>query len=201
MARRIAQEEGIDPDLFERLVRQESGFQPSVVSSAGAIGLAQLMPGTARELGVDPLDPEQNLRGGARYLRQQMDTFGDTRLALAAYNAGPGRVREYGGVPPFAETQNYVQILMGEGDDYRRLQATPDTAGRMGSPPPARPDDLQGPEESSPFDDLTDALQYLELMDSGQQMEPPRSPGIHRPSSRTPAGTRALQRFGIESLV
>jgi hypothetical protein len=199
MARSIAQEEGVDPDLFERLVQQESGFRPAVVSSAGAIGLAQLMPGTARELGVDPLDPEQNLRGGARYLRQQMDTFGDTRLALAAYNAGPGRVREYGGVPPFAETQNYVQILMGEGDDFRRMQPTASTSGTMDAPPPARPDDLKKPEESSPLDDLTKALQYLELQENEEIPFAP-SPGIHRTRSRTPAGTRALQRFGIASL-
>lgn len=116
-AQRIAIEEGVDPDLFLRLVRQESGFRPQVVSSAGAIGLAQLMPGTAEELGVDPRDPIQNLRGGARYLRQQLDTFGDPVLALAAYNAGPGAVRRYGGVPPFRETQGYVRAILGGGVD------------------------------------------------------------------------------------
>jgi soluble lytic murein transglycosylase-like protein len=121
-ARMIAIEEGIDPDLFLRLVGAESSFNPDAVSSKGATGLAQLMPGTAAELGVDPTDPIQNLRGGARYLRQQLDEFGDPVLALAAYNAGPGNVRKYGGVPPFAETQNYVSKIMG---DYSGAGSTP----------------------------------------------------------------------------
>jgi hypothetical protein len=113
LARSIAIEEGIDPELYVRLVRQESAFNPDARSDAGAIGLAQLMPGTAADLGVDPTDPVQNLRGGARYLRQQLDRFGSVPLALAAYNAGPGRVSEYGGIPPFEETQNYVRRILG----------------------------------------------------------------------------------------
>jgi soluble lytic murein transglycosylase-like protein len=121
-ARMIAIEEGVDPDLFLRLVGAESSFNPDAVSSKGATGLAQLMPDTAAELGVDPTDPIQNLRGGARYLRQQLDEFGDPVLALAAYNAGPGNVRKYGGVPPFAETQNYVSKIMG---DYSGAGSTP----------------------------------------------------------------------------
>lgn len=108
-----ARRNNLDPDLFLRLIQQESGFQPHVTSSAGAYGPAQLMPGTAADLGVDPRDPLQNLEGGARYLRQQMDTFGDPRLALAAYNAGPGAVQKYGGVPPYEETQNYVASILG----------------------------------------------------------------------------------------
>ena len=115
MATAIAREEGVDPDLFLRLIQQESSFNPDAVSSAGAIGLGQLMPGTAADLGVDPYEPEENLRGSARYLRQQLDEFGDTRIALAAYNAGPGNVRKYGGIPPFEETQNYVSKILGTG--------------------------------------------------------------------------------------
>jgi len=113
LASQIAQQEGVPADLFLRLVNQESRFNPNAVSGAGAIGLAQLMPGTARDLGVDPNDPVQNLTGGARYLRQQLDTFGQPDLALAAYNAGPGNVRKHGGIPPFKETQNYVSTILG----------------------------------------------------------------------------------------
>ena len=113
LAQKIAVEEGVDPDLFLRLVEAESSFNPNASSPAGAIGLTQLMPGTASDLGVDPTDPVQNLRGGARYLKQQLDRFGDPTLALAAYNAGPGNVRKYGGIPPFPETQAYVDRIMG----------------------------------------------------------------------------------------
>lgn len=105
----------IPGDLFLRLVGQESSYNPGAVSPKGAQGLAQLMPGTAAELGVDPTDPLQNLDGGARYLRQQYDRFGDWGLALAAYNAGPGAVQKYGGVPPFEETQNYVSKILNGG--------------------------------------------------------------------------------------
>jgi hypothetical protein len=120
-ARQIATEEGVDPDLFLKLVNQESRFRPDALSPKGAMGPAQLMPGTARELGVDPSDPLQNLRGGARYLKQQLNTFGDPALALAAYNAGPGAVRKYGGIPPFRETQNYVATILGGGAPQARL--------------------------------------------------------------------------------
>lgn len=113
LASQIAAEEGVPADLFLKLVNQESRFRPDARSPKGAMGLAQLMPGTAQELGVDPSDPVQNLRGGARYLRQQLNTFGDPALALAAYNAGPGAVRKYGGIPPFRETQNYVSTILG----------------------------------------------------------------------------------------
>ena len=112
-ARQAARRHGIPEDLFLRLVRQESGWNPRAVSHKGAIGLAQLMPGTARGLGVDPRDPAQNLDGGARYLVQQYRRFGSWRLALAAYNAGPGAVAKHSGVPPYRETRNYVRAIMG----------------------------------------------------------------------------------------
>lgn len=108
----------IDPRLFASLVWSESYFNPAAVSRVGAIGLAQLMPGTAAGLGVDPWDPVENLHGGARYLRAQLDAFGSVELALAAYNAGPGAVRQYGGIPPYAETQFYVLRVLGH---YERL--------------------------------------------------------------------------------
>lgn len=112
-ARAMARKHGIPEDLFLRLVQQESGWNPSARSHKGARGLAQLMPGTAAKLGVDASDPVQNLEGGARYLRMMYNTFGSWRLALAAYNAGPGAVAKYGGVPPFRETKNYVRIIHG----------------------------------------------------------------------------------------
>lgn len=113
LARDAAARHGIPADLFLRLVQQESGWNPQAVSPKGAIGLAQLMPGTAQLLGVDATDPVQNLEGGARYLRAQYETFGTWPLALAAYNAGPGAVQEHGGIPPYAETQGYVRAIWG----------------------------------------------------------------------------------------
>jgi len=111
LARKAALEVGVPSSVFIRLVRQESGGNPNALSPVGAIGLTQLMPGTAEGLGVDPHDPWQNLLGGARYLKQQLDRFGRIDLALAAYNAGPGAVEKYGGVPPYRQTQNYVASI------------------------------------------------------------------------------------------
>ncbi|HYK53734.1 MAG TPA: lytic transglycosylase domain-containing protein [Candidatus Eremiobacteraceae bacterium] len=109
-----AQRNHLDPALLDTVIGQESGFRPDVVSSAGAVGLMQLMPATARELGVsDPFDPAQNVEGGAKYLRSLLDRYdGRLDLALAAYNAGPGAVDHFGGVPPYKETQEYVSSIM-----------------------------------------------------------------------------------------
>jgi soluble lytic murein transglycosylase-like protein len=105
---------GLSPALLTGLIRQESGFNPSARSSAGALGLTQLMPSTAASLGVaEPLDPAQSIEGGARYLAGMLRRFGgDTASALAAYNAGPGAVEQYGGVPPYPETQQYVAKVL-----------------------------------------------------------------------------------------
>lgn len=113
MAKAAALRHGVPTDLFLRLVQQESGWNARALSHKGAIGLAQLMPGTAALLGVDPHDPRQNLDGGARYLAQQYRAFRSWRLALAAYNAGPKAVEKYGGVPPYKETTNYVKVIWG----------------------------------------------------------------------------------------
>lgn len=114
LARSAARRHAIPEDLFLRLVQQESNWNARAKSHAGAQGLAQLMPGTARLLGVSNVwDPYENLDGGARYLRMMYDEFGSWRLALAAYNAGPAAVKRHGGVPPFRETRNYVRIIWG----------------------------------------------------------------------------------------
>jgi soluble lytic murein transglycosylase-like protein len=111
----------LSPALIEALVWQESRWHPEAVSPVGARGLAQLMPGTARQMGVDAGDPFANLEGGARYLREQLNRFdGDIEKALAAYNAGPGRVAQAGGVPRIRETQVYVSSIMGRLSDHSR---------------------------------------------------------------------------------
>lgn len=112
-AAQIAQQYGIPTGLFASLISAESGWNPNAGSPAGAYGLAQLMPGTASGLGVNIKDPLQNLKGGAMYLSQQYKKYNDWTKALAAYNAGPGNVDKYGGVPPFAETQAYVKKVLG----------------------------------------------------------------------------------------
>ncbi|MBA4050436.1 MAG: transglycosylase [Erythrobacter sp.] len=111
----------LSPSLLEALVWQESRWNENAVSPVGAQGLAQLMPGTARYLGVDPRDPFANLEGGARYLREQLDRFGgDLEKALAAYNAGPGRVERAGGIPNIRETKQYVAAIMGRLSNHAR---------------------------------------------------------------------------------
>jgi hypothetical protein len=110
---KVALETGVDPALLDSLVAAESGYNPMAKSPVGAMGLTQLMRGTAEEMGVtNPFDPVQNLRGGAGYLSKMMKRFGDLPLALAAYNAGPGRVEKAGGVPNIPETKAYVDRVM-----------------------------------------------------------------------------------------
>ncbi len=114
-ARAVAQQYGVDPDIFVRQINQESGFQTGRRSKAGAAGIAQFMPDTARAYGVNVDDPYSSLDGAARHMRDLLQQFhGDYRLALAAYNAGAGNVTKYGGVPPFQETQKYVRAILGD---------------------------------------------------------------------------------------
>lgn len=113
VAKAAAAKHGVPEDLYLRLVQRESGWNAGAVSPMGAVGLAQIMPSTADRLGIDVDNPAQNLEGGARYLRMMYDKFGTWRLALAAYNAGPGAVEEHDGIPPYDETVAYVSAILG----------------------------------------------------------------------------------------
>lgn len=117
-----AKANNVDPALLDSLVQTESSYDPAARSRAGAMGLSQLMPDTARSMGVaNPFDPAQNLHGGAKYLRGLLDRFGDLPKAVAAYNAGPGAVERHGGIPPYAETQAYVRKVLA-GYEARKSQ-------------------------------------------------------------------------------
>lgn len=134
IARRAATATSLPVELIEAVIQQESAGRPQAVSAKGAGGLMQLMADTAREMGVsDVFDPEENVMGGSRYLKMLLDEFGDLPLALAAYNAGPQAVRKYGGIPPFAETQNYVAAIM---QRLARTSETPSMRQKENAPLP-----------------------------------------------------------------
>ena len=191
---------GVPEDLFRRLIAQESNFDPTAVSPKGAAGIGQVMPETARDpgYGVRPLaaedlmDPAENIRFSADYLGAMMREFdGDVPLALAAYNAGPGAVQEYGGVPPFAETQNYIEKILGSPG----MEVPPSRSYR----PVARPEGEEQAENNSFLDSLPSALSYMDLAGLAENRTPLLdSPGVIRP--RAGAGTRALKQLGIASL-
>ena len=188
---------GIPEDIFRRLIAQESNFNATAVSNKGAQGLGQVMPDTGRDpgYGVRPLaaedlmDPAENIRFSADYLGAMMRKFdGDMPLALAAYNAGPGAVMEYGGVPPFEETQNYVQAILGDQLPLERSMR-----------PVARPAPEDQAMNESGSGGIADALSYMDLAGLAEapraQMNPP---GVRRPAAGS--GTRALKQLGIASL-
>ena len=148
LIRESAKQNGISATLLDALIKQESGFRAKIVSPSGAVGLTQLMPATAKSLGVsNSYDPAQNIEGGAKYLKQQLDKFGgDISLALAAYNAGPGAVTKYGGIPPYAETQNYVKSVLG---DYNARKSNETAVAEIGD---------KKIEDPQTFKDTTDAI-------------------------------------------
>lgn len=115
MVNEAAMKYGVDSKFIKCIIQQESGFKPNATSWCGAMGMMQLMPGTAKSLGVkNAYDPKENIMGGVKYIKQQLDRFGgDREKALAAYNAGPGAVQKFGGIPPYRETQKYVKNIMG----------------------------------------------------------------------------------------
>ena len=161
---------GLPLNLFKALIGRESGWDPTVVSSAGAIGLGQLMPGTAQGLDVDPNNPRQNLFGAAKYLSDQYKKFGDWKLALAAYNAGPGAVTKYGGIPPYAETQAYVQNILG---DIGGLKAIQDViAGQQPQVPGTGPLTTSQPGAAAPDATRLAALQSVARIASGEKVDP-----------------------------
>ena len=124
IAMQIAESRGVDPELVNAVIETESGWNENAISPKGAKGLMQLMDSTAEHFGVkDSLDPIQNIKGGVDFLKQLLERFGDTKLALAAYNAGEGNVKKYGGIPPFEETQNYIKKIM----EMLGVQETPKT--------------------------------------------------------------------------
>jgi hypothetical protein len=173
----IAREEGIDPDLMLRVIQQESSGNPNAQSEKGAFGYMQLMPGTAKELGVDRMDPVQNMRGGARYLRQQLDEFRTVPLALAAYNAGPTVTRRYGAIPPFKETIKYVSRITGiPFTDPSLGQTRSQAAAALGVVRPmARPADLRDP-RAAQENQILQLLQQSMQGSQPQQVQPAPQP-------------------------
>jgi hypothetical protein len=201
LARRAARSAGVPPDLFVALVRQESGGRNVTNPRSGATGPTQLMPGTARGLGVDPHNFQQNLLGGARYLKQQLHTFGgNVDKALAAYNAGPGAVQQYGGIPPYAETRNYVRSI-------KNMVGHPVTVGRnvrtgsvspVGtSSSPAGPSALGLTADTSSGVDVSS---LLTMLGQQQRKQAPTSGGLPAPAftaqAAMPGGYQALASGG-----
>jgi len=117
---REATKQGLSPILALSVVKQESDFEKTAKSYVGAIGLFQIMPATAKDLGIDPYKTEENIKGGIMYLKALKDQFGSTKLALAAYNAGPGNVMRYNGIPPFNETRTYVRNILSYYEYYNK---------------------------------------------------------------------------------
>lgn len=165
-ARDAAIRNGIDPDIYVRQINQESGFNPSAVSPAGAQGIAQFMPGTARGLGLtNPFDPIASLDAGARHMAALLRNLGSYPLALAGYNAGGGAVKKYGGIPPYKETQNYVRAILGTLDPASVGKAAIPTAPTGAAPIASSSPLAQTPDNST-------ALALLALLGGNSRLTP-----------------------------
>ncbi|MGA0426601.1 MAG: lytic transglycosylase domain-containing protein, partial [Alphaproteobacteria bacterium] len=197
----VAMEEGVDPELFLRVMYTENRGQQGPVSEKGAIGLMQLMPDTAAELGVDPNNPLDNARGGARYLRQQLATFQSIPLALAAYNAGPGAVRKYNGVPPYEETRNYVAMIHGV-DAGEILPSMNDFYIRVPGEDPSRRPRMRPEGLGTPGYVPAEPAQSEYLMGIGQTfmntIQPERTPAPYIPNIMQPQEPPQEDARGIE---
>ena len=184
LIRQAARNNKLDPAVFRALVEQESRFDPHAISPVGAMGLTQLMPATATWLKVkDPFDPAQNLDGGARYLKELLGDFrGNTSLALAAYNAGPGAVRRFKGIPPYGETRHYVRQIMARADVWR---GGPVKARKQVPAPPPKTSGTSAAPSKSP---LVKSPPPATLPTSSRSdTPPPASAPVVPPSPPTPA--------------